>query len=723
MKYKRLILTNFKSLYGETQIDFSTSETKPITILFGLNGSGKTAVVGAMYWALFGLDNTNKIAADPNLTVHLGEGKDKYRGLLNTQKFIEVMETGDKAICSAEVHFEHKNAEYRVTRTLEARRNNLGEVKITEKSDSPSLVKIINGEPGEPFHGSALVKQEIERVCASSLAPFIYHSSENLNNPFSGLSKDSDKLRDAIYSVVGQDALSVIEYQSNSTFDIFKTRVNDLEEGLEELRENVSEKEEVEAAIKKAQEEVDGLTEEIGILEGEITTLENLLREHDLLKPLMKKVDDAKREVAIAEADLREKNSQVQRYSKGIWMIQAETIVADFSAWFSAHRSHFPLKINQNLILHMEKTGICVCGKPITKAEIKAVKDQVDAENDESAAYLTHLYNQGSDFATEAEEIRKNFQRVRANAAFAEENLSAEETALAEAESAVSDFRAQNPALAVQLEDIEGVDANWEAKNREAAELRGKRDRIIEADLVRLNDRLTELENAIAGAAPTDLKVAHARKRLAQDFHQMIGKLKNAHALATKGQFEDLMNKHYKVMKADRKIRIDNDFKLKTVQVMGDKEFEIGGSGAETSLIRFAFAAALTELIPAYHALGGADVINPDLGQQVETLPLVVDAPFSNFGDEYFTAIAKALPQMTNQLIICNAAPAHVMPKFDAMKERIGKAYAIKVYGAPDVDVELSPDSATFTFNSQEHNYWDMDYEGLSYSEVKSIEV
>ena len=137
MKYKRLILNNFKSLYGETHIDFSTSETKPITILFGLNGSGKTAVVGAMYWALFGLDNTHKIAADPNLTVHLGEGKYKYRGLFNTQKFIEVMDTGDKAICSAEVHFEHKNAEYRVTRTLEARRNSSGEVKIAEKHDSP----------------------------------------------------------------------------------------------------------------------------------------------------------------------------------------------------------------------------------------------------------------------------------------------------------------------------------------------------------------------------------------------------------------------------------------------------------------------------------------------------------------------------------------------------------------------------------------------------------
>ena len=37
--------------------------------------------------------------------------------------------------------------------------------------------------------------------------------------------------------------------------------------------------------------------------------------------------------------------------------------------------------------------------------------------------------------------------------------------------------------------------------------------------------------------------------------------------------------------------------------------------------------------------------------------------------------------------------------------------------------LESSPDLATFSFNSNEHCYWDMEHEGMSYSEVYSIEV
>ena len=54
MKVFWMRLVNYRQYRGENLIEFSTSEDEPITIIQGTTGAGKTTILNAMYWCLYG---------------------------------------------------------------------------------------------------------------------------------------------------------------------------------------------------------------------------------------------------------------------------------------------------------------------------------------------------------------------------------------------------------------------------------------------------------------------------------------------------------------------------------------------------------------------------------------------------------------------------------------------------------------------------------------------
>ena len=54
MKLRSLSLGNFRQFYGEQEITFSDDEKQNVTIVHGENGSGKTALLNAFKWCLYG---------------------------------------------------------------------------------------------------------------------------------------------------------------------------------------------------------------------------------------------------------------------------------------------------------------------------------------------------------------------------------------------------------------------------------------------------------------------------------------------------------------------------------------------------------------------------------------------------------------------------------------------------------------------------------------------
>ena len=54
MRINKLILNNFFRYYGKQEIIFSTDDKKNVTIIRGENGTGKTTLLNAFYWVMYG---------------------------------------------------------------------------------------------------------------------------------------------------------------------------------------------------------------------------------------------------------------------------------------------------------------------------------------------------------------------------------------------------------------------------------------------------------------------------------------------------------------------------------------------------------------------------------------------------------------------------------------------------------------------------------------------
>jgi DNA sulfur modification protein DndD len=101
MKLLSLELSNFRVFYGLHNIDFSHSDDKPLTIMTGFNGGGKTSLLNALYWCFTG--TTTPQLKDPDLLVNKDAANDEKN-----------------AIAYSEVTFQEKNDIYRIRRTVNA---------------------------------------------------------------------------------------------------------------------------------------------------------------------------------------------------------------------------------------------------------------------------------------------------------------------------------------------------------------------------------------------------------------------------------------------------------------------------------------------------------------------------------------------------------------------------------------------------------------------------
>ena len=54
MLFERIELRNFASYYGEQTIDLETSPEKPVVVVLGGTGYGKTTIFDAINWSLYG---------------------------------------------------------------------------------------------------------------------------------------------------------------------------------------------------------------------------------------------------------------------------------------------------------------------------------------------------------------------------------------------------------------------------------------------------------------------------------------------------------------------------------------------------------------------------------------------------------------------------------------------------------------------------------------------
>src|SRR5690554_1878713 len=109
MKLLSLRLENFRQFENQVVLEFAHGPGRNVTVIHGANGSGKTALLNAFTWVLYG-QFTDALENPDNLV--------NRRVLMRSP-------VGDFVNCAVELVFDHDETKYRLRRTRTVKRTDV----------------------------------------------------------------------------------------------------------------------------------------------------------------------------------------------------------------------------------------------------------------------------------------------------------------------------------------------------------------------------------------------------------------------------------------------------------------------------------------------------------------------------------------------------------------------------------------------------------------------
>jgi DNA sulfur modification protein DndD len=232
--FKKLIFDNYKTYYGHQEVEFyipedvRQEEKKNIILLGGLNGAGKTTILKAIHYILFGKRGITE-----------NEHKRLFSNVLNNTFY----EEGGRD-CSATLILENdKKEEWELKVTWSFNQN---KVLINENRD------ITVRKPGARHGKHAQVdnieafNKIIDRMIPYHAAPFFIFDGEEIKDII--LRQNSEEMKSAIQKISGMDAYNDLLFDLNAiqkdlenalTKSISGTKLNNIKNEIETVNEEI----------------------------------------------------------------------------------------------------------------------------------------------------------------------------------------------------------------------------------------------------------------------------------------------------------------------------------------------------------------------------------------------------------------------------------------------------------------------------------------------------
>ncbi len=177
MKLKKLEMTNFRQFYGLVKLEFSTCPVKNVTVIHGANASGKTALLNAFRWCLYGkidLPSPDKIVSN------------KLVAEANKSSLLTV---------SIIIEFDHDDDIYRLERKRQYRK--YSELKVDPIGASVLTLSMIGGQ-GKQSEIIENPQDRIRQILPEDIQPYFFFDGEDITS----LADTEDKIKDGIRNLM-----------------------------------------------------------------------------------------------------------------------------------------------------------------------------------------------------------------------------------------------------------------------------------------------------------------------------------------------------------------------------------------------------------------------------------------------------------------------------------------------------------------------------------------
>lgn len=647
MILNKLEMYNFRQYISTQEIEFSTDPEKNVTVLIGVNTSGKTTIIRAFEWCLYG-----KIGFEDQT-------------LLNSE-VREKMNEGDSQETWVSVTFTHDDVVYTLKRSHKylciERYVEDGKIVVNlgKPSEDISLEYLQkDGQTKTPIDKSN-IDESMNRVLPKDLSDYFFFGGERV---FS-IANRTDLSR----AVRGLMRLDVLE----NAYTHLKTVVKGFENEIDTTGDVNAQK--AKDSLLTHTERQKALRIELKNYEQQVSYWLDQEKSYDA-KLATSDIDKVKE---LAERR-RKAQSALDGEIKRLEQIKNK-LIADFN---TRPYAYFGLPYIKASLEFLEKQSTKVGG----------VKESIPAMEQDAIDYLIHRgtcicgtkLDKGTIPYNLVMEVRKVLppehigDAVRQYKNKSEGYLAGTEDYKNRIERDLKEYRGANRQITSLQNELEALDGEV-IDDTEAKKLENKRKdshvRYIEAkrDYDECNRNLGECESNINNCQKVIDKFAKSSKKnqrtarfiaYAQNVYEWLLDSYKGKEEKVRDELQVRVNDNFaKMYHGERSIVIDDKYRVKYADVTTE---ESDGLKAVKS---FAFIASLVSMAKD-KILDDADM---KLGQ---VYPLVMDAPFSNVDEIHIDNICKILPKTANQVIMA------VMQKdweyaATNLKDYVGRSYSIE---------------------------------------------
>jgi len=629
MKLLSITLNNFRQYYGKNTIRFSDKEGHNLTVIHGLNGAGKTALLNAFMWALYG---KHKLPTDePDYCRRAWEELEPDH-ILNVQ---------------VNIIFEHDDCRYDLQRWIEYKKTKNGDEVCLSKTPNISLSQC------NLMDGSTVIvnnpKDYIKQILPEEMQPYFFFDGEDINRLGDTSRKDyTQRIKKAIKNLMDITIIENSIQDTNSVIRELRTQMS--KSGDSQIGELSRMLNDIDSKIQSCNSEIENLRSEEDCINTNLSDIDKRLKKIAPVENLQK----TRNELSVKQKENEDKLfalrkeccKQLQKYSALPFINDASSKALEL---IEAKRKKgvLPSGIRETFIKDILDSHMCICNRSFVDDDesYKALTDllkkqlgnaEIDDRITELCGYAKTLDDRRNNFLDNLNSYLESVKEIKRNQKEINEKLSEISSQI---ESIAPQGTSEDPAELERqrrrmFDELRNINTNIGRQSEQIKILQENR-KIVEQ----------KLDNASKNDAKCRLlgkRIDSTRKVL-----DVLQSINTTLVLAVKNQVTEEINSILSVVTDDYLAgEVTEDFELKTYKKDNNSLVRIAASTGQQQVTSLAFIASLVKI--AYQSLK-----NPSkLIQKGGFYPLVMDAPFSNVDPIYGPRIANVVSKETPQVIL-----------------------------------------------------------------------
>lgn len=643
MIIKSMILKDFRQYKGTQEIKFSTDSEKNVTVILGLNTSGKTTIIEAFKWCLY---NTTGYRKSDLLNV---ETEQELGILQNEEVYVEIT-------------IIHSNNEYIIRRTQNYYKGHENKMTLKESNVYVSY----NEGSGEWKQVISVETQDvINTILPAELADYFFFDGERIGD----IGKKSD-IKNAVQGLMGLN--SILEAKNrfdpkrkNSVINRFESKLDiGSDRTAEKLIEDISNKQDELEEYKKNFETVKG---ELEYFNMKFDKLTQEIAANQSVKEVQEKRNNLERDLKKDKESLKELSNRIRKkflnescdfFSIPVSKKATQTVNS------TKEEVEGIVGMSAKAIDHIINRGICICGKNLEKDEDSKNKVLYEKTllppyhigtmvNQAKISYKI-IENRGYEFK---DDIMRNFELY--------EDL---RNKISDKEKTLKDI-SKNLETNINVGQLE-IDRN--DCRSDIDKLENKRDLI----LINIGSSENNIETlkkhkgSLAIASDRNIEIYECLNYSNNLFKQFEKDYKAKETIVKESLEKNVNDIFENIYHGKRYLRIDEDYRVNLDVKVKDDMIETDLSEGLEAVKNFSFVAGLVKIAKE-------KVQDPDDPSIEEPYPLVMDAPFSNVDEIHISNISKVLPGVSEQVIWILMKKDWNYAK-DSLEEKVGYIYDIE---------------------------------------------